>query len=64
MALWDEHLGRLEDCMQEPGTPECVARVRQLAKVPVSCQPQNRSLLGHVSTVQPCCASTRARQLV
>lgn len=31
MSLWAEHLGRLEDCFQEPSTIRCVRRVNGLA---------------------------------
>ena len=37
MSLWDEHLGGIVDegdtVYHEPGTPECVRRVKQIAEV-------------------------------
>ena len=32
LQLWREHLGGLEDVYNRPESPECVARVRQLAQ--------------------------------
>lgn len=36
MTCFEEHLGKLEDIFESPQDVNCVRRVRQLAKVPVS----------------------------
>lgn len=32
MSLWEEHLGKVEECFEEPNMLECVRRVNEIAQ--------------------------------
>ncbi|ONK62965.1 uncharacterized protein A4U43_C07F10000 [Asparagus officinalis] len=50
MSLWAEHLGRLEECFEEPNTVRCVRRVNELAEENWQAYvgPENKKMKGHL----------------